>query len=650
MRDRVRPHLLFLTPCLLGLALLFLPGSARGDDRILAFDSVVRVAEDGTLKVTENLRLVAEGDGARRGLLRVFSSPSREETAPPSAMGLEVLEVLRDGEKEPWRTENRGGTVRLFLGDPERPAPPGVHTYLISYRTAGQIAFRPDRDELRWNVTGCGWTLPVERATCRVLLPEDSGEVPPFLDLSATTGLGEDREGDVSYRVDADGSAAFESTRTLQPREDLRVTASWPKGTVVSSEEAAERLETRRGHGWFLGGCALSVLTLLYFLGVWSRVGRPPRPESLTPRLAPPVDFSPAACRLFRRRDFDGRTFVCALLDGAVKGALHLRREGEDYVLELRDQGWENLAPEETGLLRALFPGTEKVFRACPQGGPALRDARDRVRAALEKGLEDLLGDSNRGWWRGGVFLSLLAAGVLTAGRPEAPWAPLLGAAFLAWTLGVLGLLQKVRSRWSLWWRASEGRTLRLLQALTTTLLSLPFVVGEVLGAGLLSQEAGVPAAGTVALLGGLDAVFRRLLATPGGRGLRILRQIEAFRLYLACGEGGPGDRDKPPTRTPELYERFLPYALALDAERPWGESFAPPAPSSEVARRIEAPFWYEGEDFDPTLPGAFLPALEGRLLTLLQPPSPEEEARTPREETDTEGAAPHIDDAPGNG
>ncbi len=104
MRDRVRPHLLFLTPCLLGLALLFFPGSARGDDRILAFDSVVRVAEDGTLKVTENLRLVAEGDGARRGLLRVFSSPSREETAPPSAMGLEVLEVLRDGEKEPWRT------------------------------------------------------------------------------------------------------------------------------------------------------------------------------------------------------------------------------------------------------------------------------------------------------------------------------------------------------------------------------------------------------------------------------------------------------------------------------------------------------------------------------------------------------------------
>ena len=62
---------------LLGCCLL-LGAPARGDERILAYDSVVRLARDGSLKVTETLRVNAEGDQIRRGLYRDFPTRYRD--------------------------------------------------------------------------------------------------------------------------------------------------------------------------------------------------------------------------------------------------------------------------------------------------------------------------------------------------------------------------------------------------------------------------------------------------------------------------------------------------------------------------------------------------------------------------------------------
>ena len=61
-----------------------------------------------------------------------------------------------------------------------------------------------------------------------------------------------------------------------------------------------------------------------------------------------------------------------------------------------------------------------------------------------------------------------------------------------------------------------------------------------------------------------------------------------------------------PPEKTPELFEKYLPYALALDVEQQWSEQFA------EVLRKAaEAqpntygpgywPRWYSGSNWNPS-------------------------------------------------
>ena len=73
--------------------------------------------------------------------------------------------------------------------------------------------------------------------------------------------------------------------------------------------------------------------------------------------------------------------------------------------------------------------------------------------------------------------------------------------------------------------------------------------------------------------------VFYRLLQAPTSRGAEIASEVEGFRLYLETAEA---DRintanplgERPPAMSVELYERFLPFAIALGVEKPWTRHF----------------------------------------------------------------------------
>jgi hypothetical protein len=50
--------------------------------------------------------------------------------------------------------------------------------------------------------------------------------------------------------------------------------------------------------------------------------------------------------------------------------------------------------------------------------------------------------------------------------------------------------------------------------------------------------------------------------------------QIAGFRHYPSPAEEERLNLANPPEKTPELFERFLPYALALGCEQQWAEKF----------------------------------------------------------------------------
>ncbi len=71
-----------------------------------------------------------------------------------------------------------------------------------------------------------------------------------------------------------------------------------------------------------------------------------------------------------------------------------------------------------------------------------------------------------------------------------------------------------------------------------------------------------------------VNLVFYRLLRAPTPLGRLTLDHIEGFRMFLTAVEQDRLDRMAPPEKTPELLERYLPYAMALDVEHRWAAQF----------------------------------------------------------------------------
>jgi hypothetical protein len=156
--------------CLLLLLLCAAPLWAQ--ERILSYDSQVTVNADGSLDVTEQIRVRAEGNQIRRGIYRDFPTRYRDRYGNRVVVGLQLLEVLRDGRPEPWLTERVGNGVRINTGNDDFLPTPGEFTFSLRYRTTRQLGFFSGHDELYWNAIGTGWIFPIESGSVEVRLPE----------------------------------------------------------------------------------------------------------------------------------------------------------------------------------------------------------------------------------------------------------------------------------------------------------------------------------------------------------------------------------------------------------------------------------------------------------------------------------------------
>ena len=72
--------------------------------------------------------------------------------------------------------------------------------------------------------------------------------------------------------------------------------------------------------------------------------------------------------------------------------------------------------------------------------------------------------------------------------------------------------------------------------------------------------------------------------------------EVAGFTDYLETAEKDDLNLRNPPEKTPELFEAYLPYALALGVEQAWSEQFADVLGAvSRPRARDYQPLWYEG-------------------------------------------------------
>jgi len=532
------------------------PAPLAAQERILSYDSEIRILPDGAMEVEERIRVRAEGNQIRRGIYRDF--PTRYEDRYGNRVRVEftVLGVERDGETEPWFTESLSNGVRLNTGNDDFLPVPAEYTLTLRYRTDRQLGFFESWDELYWNAIGAGWAFPIERGETIVRLPEP---VPvEAMSAEAYTGRPGTRGNAYVAEILEPGVARYRLTEGLGPREAFTIVLTFPKGVIP------EPTQTERASRFFSDnvGVFAGLLGLLGFLlftiSRWRKLGRDPAPGIIIARYDPSPGFTPAGVRFLTRMGYDARCFSSDVLDLAVTGHLEITRDKgflkDEWQLHRTHGGVEAELPQsQRTLLRGLFPGGIPTITLKNTNATVLSAAREAHKKALSKHYSPKYFKRNGGTLAIAFVIAVgssLVAFALSGGFGIA--AIVAMAVVMGVGLLVFGYLIKAPT--------VEGR--KLLDEIEGLELYLTVAERED-----LARVSGPEADAHSAADGG-----------PGWSGAATSGEVVA-----------------PPSVDADRFEMLLPYAVALGVEEAWTEKFTLAVGEAAATAATQSIGWYHG-------------------------------------------------------
>ena len=579
-------------------------------EEILEYHSDIRVQQDATLLVRETIRVRGAAVDIRHGIYRDFPTRYKDRLGNRYVIHFAVVEVLRDGQPEKFRLQELTNGERIYIGDENVMLTPGEYTYALTYTANREIGFFADHDELYWNVTGTGWAFPIAHATATVTLPEN---VPPSsIRMDGYTGPQGARGKAFASSMGTGSAVSFVCTQPLAAGEGFTLVVSWPKGYILGpSGEVRFRyfLEDNRPT---LAGAAGLLLVLLYYSIVWMLVCRGPAKSEIIPTYEPPAGLSPAAMRNLVRMGFDDKTFTAAILDMAVKDYLSIKEKDGVYTLKRSKAGEQSLAPEEKAAANKLF--SRRRSRANHKNGAddggkvaaevklqtmnhaILSDALAVMKKTLRTAQDRIYFVTNRRYLVLGVILSVgTLAGILAAETfNRRIFLGVISFWLAIWNIFVVMLVRQTLRLWK-GTRAGGSMKPRLVkQARSSTLFTLAFVAAEIAGLCVLAWSTSVFVLLILVILVGTNLLFHSLLKVPTRAGRDLLDRIEGYRMFLRVVDGNRLNQLMPPEKTPELFDKYLPYAVALDCDLEWAQQFSAVL---ESARENDdySPIWYVG-------------------------------------------------------
>ncbi|HWN75036.1 MAG TPA: DUF2207 domain-containing protein [Candidatus Udaeobacter sp.] len=559
---------------LLGCFCLFAVASARGPaERILVYHSDITLEDDGSLQVTDTITVVSAGQQIRHGIFRDFPTTYIDPYNNRYVVGFQMLSATCDSAPEQFRTEDYFNGKRIYLGNPNSFVSPGQHVYTITYTTNRQLGFYKDHDELFWNVTGIGWDFPIDATSATVHLPLN---IPADkVTLSGFTGSKGSLESQLSSSIE-DASFQFTAQRPLSRHEGLSVLLQWPKG-YITPPTFSQNLEFffRDNRGALLLGSGFLV-TLLYYLIAWSAVGRDPERGVIMALYEPPANLSPSAMRYLMRMGYDNKTFAAAVLDMAVRGFLKITEESGAYRLTLTGKDNRALTPDEKQIASNLFDGRNDILLK-QENHTLIKSAMVATQKWLKTGEEKTYFLTNSRYLIPAILISLLVALAYFA---SLGFAGTIGGLFMAlwltiWTVAVSALVLGALAAWREVLRGGHSALISGGRALFLTLFALPFLGGEAIGLFFLTKLTSLSFGVFLIATGILHGVFVHLMKAPTFAGRRLMDQVEGFKMFLGSVDGDRLNRATPPQQTTEVFEKFLPYALALDVEQDWANKFS---------------------------------------------------------------------------
>jgi uncharacterized membrane protein len=519
----------------LALLLMALAASASARQlKIQKFSAEIFVQPDATLDVTETINV--NFIGVWHGLYRTIPV----EYVTPQGFNYSLFVKLKgatDTADQPLKVETSHEGHYLKWKIYVDDATDAERTIRLHYQVRNGLKFFEDHDELYWNVTGDQWDVPLGDASAQILLPQGVTGIRTNEFTGSYRSRGQDAEVTAS-----DNTVEVSMTRPLSFHEGLTIVVGWDKG-FVKEPGAGDQINQFLSSNWPI---FLPIPVFLFMFWLWSTRGRDPRVGPVAVQYAPPEGMSPAEVGTLVDEDAAMRDITATIVDLAVRGYIVIEEQdksgmmglvhNKDYVFHLKKspKEWAGLKSHELVLLAGIF------------SNGALTDVElSSLQNEFYKNLPNI---------KNGIFDALMEHGYFQH-RPD-----YVRSGYVAGGI-VLGVFFFLAGNWF---------------SQKTGVAVLPFFVAAILS-------------------GAIIAGFGWFMPARTADGAKALAGVLGFEDFLTHVEADRMDRI---SQTPETFEKFLPFAMALGVEKKWVGAF----------QNIysQPPSWYQGGTYN----GGFYPIM----------------------------------------
>lgn len=567
-------------------------------ERILSFKSYIKINHDGSLSVTENIVVNSNQKKILHGIYRDFPTVYRGGFGT-IFVPFRVISLQREGIDEAYHLSSLQNGVRIYFGNISINLPSGNHTYVLNYFTNHQLGYFENYDELYWNVTGNAWEFPIDFASAEIELPKGA----KIIQSAAYTGYQGQKGKDYKTYINEHGNTVFETTKPLAVKEGLTIAVGWSKGFVdknvsfFTTHSPTDPIDV------------VIALVSLILMVIYSYIFRPAskylNKGTIIPLFEPPAGISPAFVNYiyFKKSDSElkQKALGASILDMAVKGYLKIMEDKSSFTLnknlptnseDKNDQSTNNptnnstnnpnsenksnkagldfLSKEEQVLASSIFAEGEnfKFSKITPDS-----EINEQLKMGFEEFRKNLIQDCKTYFSThylfvifGFVFALIFLMIILAFNNINFMFQYIV-------TLGVLFAC--------LFFRKFLIFFIFLLIMGMLNISRLELMIQNIFIFDLNNVFVLIFSA----LMLAIALSHWSMKTTYNQEGRALADKIEGFKLFLSVTEKERYKLLQAPEVTTEIFEKYLPFAVALGVETKWASALA----------KGFTPLWYEG-------------------------------------------------------
>lgn len=502
--------------------LSFFNNSLAGES-IKSFDVEVRVNKDSSINVTEKIKYDFDNLTSGKELHGLYRDIPYKYRSEWGDYNFEFADVSVNTENfDFYKYSDK------YLRIDTNPDPDihvkGVVPYEFRYTVDWAIGYFDDFDEIYWNATGDEWGVPMGRPNTSVFLPSPAQK--DSLRVSCYEGRKGSTEQCEYIMVVKDGlveEIKFIASRELGAEEGMTVAIGFPKGLVYEPTRIEKLKKIFCDNKIYL----LPVFTFFMMLYLWHTRGRDPKGKGLIiPQYDVPYGLTPMELALIYRNKVKTKLVSSEIINLAIKGYIKIEKIEKKWFLGSDDY---------------LFRRTEKT---------------DNIIKEHEIEILDSIFGS-------GLGKEGYKEGLVIQNKSEVKLSSLKDN-FLGYLMRVMKILNKSVVDGGFYKKDPEGVRNNYI------FISILMFFASI----WLSELLGVNFSLSLIMSAIIVFLFSFFMSKRTQKGVETYEYILGLKEYLQIAERDRINFHNAPEKKPEIFEKFLPYAMVLGVEKAWAKEF----------------------------------------------------------------------------